>query len=274
MSADGRLIAIAPHNSNCAVQDRSTVLRLDRSSVRATAGRRASFLRLLPIAVRQACHEARLRCWRRIRFRSRENERACRAYRAMEPWEFEGINARQAWANWRTIPRNLDGRAPSRPVQAIDLCCGTGQSTEVLAYYLAPGSAILGLERNPRFVAAARARRYRAAGGASARVAFRPQSVLEVFHDSAGAIVAAGSVDLVNSSGALGCHFDAEATSILAREVARVLRPGGLALLDAGPGGTSEPELCAIFEALRLAAVHRARSCLFDRYVQVCFRKL
>jgi SAM-dependent methyltransferase len=234
--------------------------------------RRASFLVLLPILLRQACHEARLRWWRSIRFRSRRADEVWRAYRAMEPWEFEGVNARQAWANWRTIPRNLAGVAPSGPALAVDVCCGTGQSTEVLAYHLAAGSRILGLELHPGFVDVARARTYRTRCGAPARVSFRAQSVLETFRDEQGSVIRDASVDLVNSSGAVGCHFDTDATSLLAREIARVLRPGGLALIDSGRGGTDEPTLRVIFGARGFDAVKRARSCALDRYTQVCFR--
>ena len=234
----------------------------------------ASFKGLLTIVVRQACHELRLRCYRRVRFRSRAQNEVRHAYQAMEVWEFEGLNARQAWSNWRTIPRNLDGRAPARPLRALDLCCGTGQSTEVLAYYLAPGSRILGLERSMRFVATARARTYRTRNGSPAVVEFGMQSVLQTFRDSLGEEIPDASVDLVNSSGAVGCHFEVQDTAVLAKEVARVLRGGGLALVDSGRAGTSERELVQVFTDLDLRAIHRARSCALDRYTQVCFRKL
>jgi SAM-dependent methyltransferase len=230
-------------------------------------------LGFLAMLVRQAGHEARVRLLRKIPFRSSRNEDARRAYAALALWEFEGINERQAWSNWRTIRRNLDGRVPRRPVRAIDLCCGTGRSTEVLAYHLEPGSTILGVDADPRFVAAARLRRYRTREGAEAHVTFRCQSVLERLQDDERESVPASSVDVVNSSGAVGCHFEAEATAVLASEVDRVLRPGGLALIDCGPDGTRSGELLAIFQAHGFRPIHRARSCPFDRYWQVCFRK-
>jgi SAM-dependent methyltransferase len=250
------------------------VLRIEGAVLRRIARERAPATGLLRIVVLQACQELRLRCWRGVGFRSRVREQVERAYRAMEAWELEGVNARQAWANWRTIPRNLGGHAPAGPVRAMDLCCGTGQSTEVLACYLAPGSWILGLESNPRFLAAARARRYRTFAGAPARVEFNVQSVLEPFRDASGARIEDHSMDLVNSSGAVGCHFDAADTARLAREIARVLRPAGLALIDAGRAGTSEPELRDVFGSLGFAVLRRARSCTLDRHPQVCFRKL
>jgi SAM-dependent methyltransferase len=229
---------------------------------------------LVKILVRQACHEARVRGLRRIPFRSSRNDEARRAYASLALWEFEGINARQAWANWRTIRRNLARGAPRRPVRVVDLCCGTGGSTEVLAYYLEPGSTILGVDADPRFVAAARERRYLTREGVPAHVSFRCQSVLEPLCDASALRVPDSSVDVVNSSGAVGCHFDPRSTAVLAAEVERVLSPGGLALIDCGPDGTRPGELLAIFQGLGFRAVHRARSCPFDRYWQICFRKV
>ena len=78
----------------------------------------------------------------------------------------------------------------------------------------------------------------------------------------------------MNSSGAVGCHFEVQDTAVLAQELARVLRGGGLALIDSGRAGTSEGELVQVFTDLDFQAIHRARSCALDRYTQVCFRKL
>jgi SAM-dependent methyltransferase len=215
---------------------------------------------------------ARIR-WRNILFRERRNHLACEAYGQMQLREFQAINARQAWANWRTIPRNLAGRAPQRPVLALDLCCGIGDSTEVLAYYCTPGSTIVGLEFNPMFVRAARLRRYRHASGVDANVSFIIQNVLETFRQDDHARVAPESVDLINASGAIGCHFDATATAIIARECERVLKPNGLAFIDAGPEGTGSDDLMSLFAQHGFRPVHRARSCIVDRYWQICLRK-
>jgi SAM-dependent methyltransferase len=233
---------------------------------------RPSTLSVIPVFLRQAWHEQRVRWLRHIQFRARDNRRAREAYAAMDPWEFEGINARQAWANWRTIPKNLAGRVDGHPLRAVDLCCGTGQSTAVLAWHLPAGSEILGLEWSPRLVSVARERLYVTRAGAAASVCFRAQSVLETFRDCEGVPLRSGGVDLVNSSGAVGCHFEPEATAQLAVEVARVLRRGGLALIDSGPAGTGPAAVQAAFESLGFELVHRARSCFLDHYRQLCFR--
>jgi SAM-dependent methyltransferase len=256
------------------VRERQGVLHFPERSIRRTAHRRFPEGNMAWIAARQALTESWVRLRTHMSFRSRRNEDATRAYCAMSAREFEGINLRQAWANWRTIPRCLSGRLPARPARALDLCCGTGQSTDVLAHYLAPGSQIHGLEFNAHFVALARARRYRDRRGATSHaVTFRAQSVLETFRRADGRRVDSQSQDVVTCCGALGHHFEASSARVIAREIARVLRPGGLALLDSGPHGTRPEELTRIFRTLGFKRVHSTRSCLLDRYTQLCFQK-
>jgi SAM-dependent methyltransferase len=247
-------------------------LRIDPGSIGQVARRRLRGSGLVSLFFRQAVSEVLLRL-RGVSFRSHEQDAARRAYCAMSTADFEGINARQRWANWRVIPRNLDAHAPSRPLRALDLCCGVGHSTEVLAHYLSPGSDILGLEHNPAFVREAGRRLYVDEEGDAVRVRFTAQSVLEPFRGPDGTAVDDGGVDLVNSSGAVGSHFDRGATETLASEVARVLAPGGLALIDAGPDGTTEKELLEVFAARGFHRLSRHRSCFLDRFVQVGFRK-
>jgi SAM-dependent methyltransferase len=232
-----------------------------------------SALEVVPLFFKQAWAEARVRSYRHIAFRSRENAKARDAYAAMETWEFEGVNARQAWANWRTIPKNLTPLQLAGPLQAVDLCCGTGQSTAVLAYHLPPGSRILGLDYSPRFIELARSRAYLDGDGREADVRFRAQSVLETLRGGAGEPLPEESVDLVNSSGAVGCHFDPASTEALAGEVARVVRAGGYALIDSGWSGTPSRDVRALFEARGFAERHAARSCFLDPYLQIVFQK-
>lgn len=247
------------------------VLQISAREIAAAARHQTARSRAAQAFLRRLHVERRLEP--RLRFRIRDNRRAVRAYAAMEMSEFEAINGLQAWSNWRTIPRSLRGRAPNRPILALDACCGTGHSTAVLAYYLAPGSQILGLEYNPRFVQVACGRGYFHRRGGTADVRFVSQSVLEPFRDTAGEPIAAQHVDLVNSSGAIGCHFDPSATALFAEEVARVLRPGGLALVDCGPDGTTFADLLRIFSVRGFTLEGWSRSCPFDRFWQVCFRR-
>ncbi|UPT73690.1 MAG: class I SAM-dependent methyltransferase [Elusimicrobiota bacterium] len=243
----------------------------DDSVRRAARGRlKKGIVRLF---LEQARAEAAAAVRSRLSFRSSRNPDAVRAYCAMTQAEFEGINARQRWANWRTIPKTLRGRLPSRPCRALDLCSGAGHSTEVLAWCLPPGSTLVGLEFNPAFADAAAARDYRDATGGPARVFFRAQSVLDPFLDERGLLVAAGSVDVVNSSGALGLHFDRAALGVVADEISRVLRPGGLAAVDSCPKGIGPDEMSELFAARGFTEAGRARSCFLDRFTQLCLVK-
>jgi SAM-dependent methyltransferase len=223
--------------------------------------------------LKQAWTEAALTWRRRVRFRVANNADAVRAYCAMTEEEFENVNARQRWANWRTIPRSLSGRLPARPCRAVDLCSGLGHSTQVLAYYLPTGSEILGLEFNPEFVLIASSRDYRGAGGEPVPVAFRAQSVLDAFRDGRGDPLPDASVDLVNSCGSLGIHFDAAEIDRIAAEAFRVLEPGALAAVDSGPEGIDSAQMVRLFQKRRFEVLGRTKSCFLDRFTHVCFRK-
>lgn len=248
------------------------VLRLSETSIRrwAHANHAGNLFFLL---LKQALSEVKFKLKAKRSFRTYHNRDACDAYCQMPTELFRGINARQFWSNWRTIPRNLNGRLRNHRVRMLDLCCGIGDSTQVLAFYAPDESEILGLEYNPAFVAHARTRRFTNHAGRSVNVNFRAQSVLDVFRDSNDAKLADGSVDVVNSCGAVACHFDLPATVILAREIGRVLTREGFAMIDTGPGRGSSRRLVEIFEDEGFKPVHQAKSCFADRYTHVCFRK-
>lgn len=203
-----------------------------------------------------------------------QGEAARDAYRRMTPAEFTRINARQAWANWRTIPRNLRGQLPTdRPLTVLDLCCGTGDSTHVLAWWLPSGSQIVGMELDPRFAASASAQTYRNRHGEIIPVTVRRASILDGFCDHTGARQADGSVDVVHAIGSIGCHFTPDQAAIIVDECARVLKRDGMALLDTGSAGTSEQDLTAIANQRAFQVVGRSKSWWLDRYVQLVLRR-
>jgi SAM-dependent methyltransferase len=171
---------------------------------------------------------------RGISYRSTNPAVVGAAYAAMSEEEFEAINGPQSWANWRTIPRALAGRLPDRPWTVIDLGCGTGTSTRVLAAVAPPGSEIIGYELVPEFLTHARRRRYLDPAGGDARVRFVCQGVSGVLRDGDRSLPDR-SVDVANSSGVLGHHLNPATARPLAAELGRVMRTGGIALLDFGP---------------------------------------
>ncbi|MCO6436203.1 MAG: class I SAM-dependent methyltransferase [Phycisphaerae bacterium] len=250
-----------------------SVLHISERELRRIARERGPRGSAAWIWAKRAASEHLLRLIRHIDFRESKNTEATAEYAAMDAEDLAAINRLQSWANWRTIPRNLSGRLPNRPVRVVDLCCGVGESTAVLAWYTRPGSTVLGLELQPAFVEQARAGTYIHSDGRRAGVAFRVQSVLETFRDEDGATLETGSVDLVHAIGAIGRHFTESESAVIADETARVLREGGLAILDCGPDGTSGKALWRLFRDRRFEYLGRARSHPLERAWQLAFRK-
>jgi SAM-dependent methyltransferase len=196
------------------------------------------------------------------------------SYSRMTTAEFTCINGRQAWANWRTIPQNLSGRLPlDRPLRVIDLCCGTGESTQVLAWWLPRGSTIMAYEQDARFATSARSRTYRNRRGHPIAVSIRQTSVLEPFCDSAGDPFESASIDIVHAIGSLGCHFSPDESRLIVRECARVLVSGGYAFLDAGRAGTTADHLASLASEAGFLLEGHSKSWWLDRYVQLALRK-
>src|SRR6266849_3727812 len=133
---------------------------------------------LLSVCIRQ--WQAELKLARRgIHFRSTDPQQVAAAYRAMTAPEFDAVNGRQDWANWRTIPRALSGHVPVRPLRVLDLGCGTGSSTAVLAFYCPAGSHCTGYELADSLLSVARRRTFLHRNGQPARVDFVCQGVTE-----------------------------------------------------------------------------------------------
>jgi SAM-dependent methyltransferase len=216
-------------------------------------------------------------CWRQWRaerhlarrgicFRTTDPLEVAAAYAAMTPSEFDAINGRQDWANWRTIPRSLSGRVPDRSLRVLDLGCGTGGSTRVLACCCPLGSRITGYELAEPLLEVARRRTFAHHSGSPVMVGFLCQPVTERLAE------AEASVDVVNASGVVGHHLTPTTVQPLVRELQRVLRPGGLALLDVGPT-LSARQLCVAMDPGEFTALARTRSWFCDPTGQVVFAK-
>ncbi|TVR46348.1 MAG: class I SAM-dependent methyltransferase [Planctomycetota bacterium] len=200
-------------------------------------------------------------------FRSHDNALAEAAYTRMDGRLFRAINARQAWANTRAIPKTLHRRAPRRPLRAIDLASGDGAASAVLAAHLAPGSTVIGLEYAAALVSLASAR----AQVPGRRTVFHHTSILEPWLNEAAEVLHPGQVDWVNCSGALAHHFTPPQLATIAAECARVLRPGGWAVVDARcPHGRDAVGQAFLGAGLQLRG--HERSCILDRYPQLCFQ--
>jgi SAM-dependent methyltransferase len=226
--------------------------------------------RLLAICWRQWRTERAL-AHRGIRFRHTDPEKVASAYLAMTPAEFDAINGPQDWANWRTIPRSLSSHITDRPLRVIDLGCGSGGSTRVLAFYCPTGSHITGYEFAAPLLAVARRREYVDKAGRAAQVDFVCQGVTEILRGADGLPLSDQSVNLVNSSGVIGHHLTVQTIDPLVAELLRVLRPGGTAMLDVGPT-LSAKELTAILEPAGFALLGHYRSWFGDVTGEMVFR--
>jgi len=210
--------------------------------------------------------------WRGLHFRSNDPERVAAAYAAMTAEEFEAINSRQDWANWRTIPRCLSAHVPDRPLRFIDLGCGTGGSTRVLAWYAPAGSRLSGHELVEPLLAIARRRLYLDRRGEPALVDFVCQGLTEPLRGADGTAVQEQSVDVVNASGVLGHHLCQQTIGPLIDELRRVLRAGGIAMLDAGPT-LPERELTRMLQKAGFRKVGHWRSWWLDPTGQVVYQR-
>jgi SAM-dependent methyltransferase len=221
-------------------------------------------------------------CWRQwwaeralrqrgILFRTTDPASVEAAYSAMSEREFEEVNGRQSWANWRTIPRSISSLLPDRPWKIVDLGCGTGDSTRVLAWYAPRGSTVIGYEVAAPLVRIAKSRHYHHRSGWPAEVSFCCQSVSDSLRLPKGTSLPAHSIDLVNASGVVGHHLNQEMCQNLGKELKRVLCPGGIAALDVGRT-LRAADLCRVMEPQGFERIRTARSSIFDQTGQVVFR--
>lgn len=249
---------------------RLRVSAADLAAAIAAAGPRAS---LPAIVMAHAVASARL-ALRGVRYLV-QGSQVEEVYRRMTTDDFQCINARQAWANWRTIPRNLHGNLPvDRPLAVLDLCCGTGDSLRTLAWWLPRGSHLVGMEADARFAAYASTMSYRNRTDDPIAVTVHQASVLDGFRDHHGGRCADQAFDVVHAIGSIGCHFTPAQAETIVGECARVLAPGGFALLDAGRPGTPAATLSALAIRHGLQVTGRSRSWWFDRYEQLVLRRV
>lgn len=226
---------------------------------------------VLRVCWRQRRTERRL-SKRGLRFRHSDLQKLAGVYAAMDEDEFNAINGRQDWANWRTIPRALTGHVADRPLTVLDLGCGVGSSTQVLAFYCPPGSRIIGYEFAAPLVEIAKHRTYRDSNGADADVTFCCRGVTEPFLDANGERLPSGSVDVINASGIVGHHLNKNSVPPLIAEIGRVLKQDGIAMLDVGPTLPADV-LTDLMQQAGFEKLGHYKSWWFDPTGQVVYRR-
>jgi len=189
---------------------------------------------------------------------------------------FEEYNLPQAWVESRMIPQALHGRVPRAGARILDLGCGPGTSTRLLAHFADPSWFILGMDLTPALIDAARLRAqagaFRNAAGQTIPTAFVRQDLAAPLRGPDDTPVPDASIDLAISCGVVGLYMDTPGATALAHELARVLRPGGFAALDAGPA-IPVPALRQILAGAGLTPDGTCRSVWCEPRPKLVYRK-
>ena len=203
-------------------------------------------------------------------FRTTSPDEVKSAYGSMSEREFADINAPQDWINRRVIPhlvRLLDRPGPWR---IVDLGCGTGGSTRILAHLAPTGSTIDAYDLAEDLLVHARRHLYVNARGDQVTTSFHCQSIAIELR-AGNKPIPPRSVDLAHSAGVVGHHLDSEATDRMLQELARILADGGYALLDSGPRLRGR-QLSRLARRLGFELVARRQVPLLGPRVQLLFQ--
>jgi SAM-dependent methyltransferase len=96
------------------------------------------------------------------------------------------------------------------------------------------------------------------------------QKLDDIWRQANGSIVPPQRIDVVNASGVIGHHFDGETIAPVVAECARVLGPGGIAMLDVGPS-LSGPDLRNVMTGAGFRFLGHYRSGWWDPTGQMVF---
>jgi SAM-dependent methyltransferase len=196
---------------------------------------------------------------------------------ALRDGDFDIYNLPQVWVESRQIPRAINARIPAGRATVVDLGCGPGTSTRVLCHFASPGWSVIGYDLMPHYVEAARRRaesgRFRTRSGAVVRPRFVCQDISRPLSHPEGGTLADASVDFAISGGVVGLYMNDDSAQRLARELARVVRPGGFAALDAGPA-VPEAALRRIVAGAGFRPVGKAKSFIIEPRPKIVFERL
>lgn len=210
-------------------------------------------------------------------FRGQEKDFVHHAYNKMDHDTFSAINGAQEWVNWRQIPRALRKRIPKGPAVIVDLGCGPGSSTRILAWYGTPAWRIIGIDFSEDLIHRARSLKengdFHTADGGKPTIEFVVGSVVESFRDASDTRLADHSVDYVNSSGIVGHHLNKDSFLCLAKELQRVVKPNAFVALDSGPHLKAK-DIRPIMEQFGFILCAKIRSVPLDPRPQLVFHRL
>lgn len=197
-------------------------------------------------------------------------------FRSLLAADFDEYNLPQAWVERRQIPRAIHGRIPRRNAVVLDLGCGPGTSTEVLCYFADSSWKVLGYDLTDHYVERAARRaangEFRNHAGLGIFPRFTCQDISRPLASPDGGLVASASVDFALSAGVVGLYMNAGSAADLARELARVVKPGGYAALDSGPA-VSTGTLKSIMSRAGFRYLRKARSFWIEPRPKLVFQR-
>jgi SAM-dependent methyltransferase len=186
---------------------------------------------------------------------------------------FDRYNLPQVWVERRQIPEAIDGRVPDRGAVVLDLGCGPGTSTEVLCHFAQPCWKIIGFDLTDHLVERARMRSaggdFRNREGEVISPKFECQDISKPLKVD-GERIAEESVDFAVSCGVVGLYLSKLQGARLAKELHRVLRPGGHAAVDSGPA-IRPRVLRRLMEDVGFELVDTAKSCWMEPRPKLVF---
>lgn len=211
-----------------------------------------------------------------LSFRGQRADLLRQAYDSMDQETFAIVNGAQDWANRRQIPRAIAGRITRADALIIDLGCGPGDSTRIIARQTPSGCRIIGVDLSAELIARAKNRAqqgfFRAKDGSIVAPEFVCGDITGTLCGAAGEPLSSGSAHYVSSSGIVGHHLTPDDFARLAQELRRLIELGGHAALDCGPC-LSASQISRAMEARGFILVKRARSVFFDPRPQLVFRR-
>lgn len=197
-------------------------------------------------------------------------------FRNLKGQDFAEYNFPQVWVERRQIPAAIDGRIPTSRAVVVDLGCGPGISTHVLCHFADPTWTIFGYDLTDHSIAAAQLRaerdEFRNRDGLAIRPRFICQDIALPLRLPTGEPFPDSSVDFAISGGVVGLYMNPISVAQLAAELARIIRPGGFAALDAGPAVPSRT-LRSIMHSAGFQFTHAAKCFWIDPRPKLVFRR-
>lgn len=202
--------------------------------------------------------------------------------------DFATYNLPQDWVERRQIPRVLHQRVPARGATILDLGCGPATSTAVLAHFAATDWTIIGYDLIEANITRAQARaasgELRNRAGEAITPHFVCQDIAHPLRDPRGdpntpaaqganpPLLPDACADAAISGGVVGLYMQPDAVRSLAAELFRVLKPGGIAALDAGPA-TPAPRLRDVMRCQGFTFLTTAKSFVIEPRPKLIFEK-